>query len=261
MKKKKFFALFVAALSCAFTVLMSSCSNATKYFGEFSYYGKFLTDYAVGKSISATAAKSLVARKSGVQSSGASTYSAVTDIVGDETAPSPSDEEINNVLNTFASVEITATYYDEKGNKQTKLYTHEGTSLKSALKENEFSPSNQICAKYIFINMEILDYMESMNARCQESSDRGTIPFNDIYTYWNDKNGNLVVKTADYAEIPSSISGGIGCNFRQDIEIVYDADNKVTKWQTSLGILIAGPDGTIKQGYILELDFDWKLKN
>ncbi len=195
MKKKKFFALFVAALSCAFTVLMSSCSNATKYFGEFSYYGKFLTDY------------------------------------------------------------------DEKGNKQTKLYTHEGTSLKSALKENEFSPSNQICAKYIFINMEILDYMESMNARFKESSDRGTIPFNDIYTYWNDKNGNLVVKTADYAEIPSSISGGIGCNFRQDIEIVYDADNKVTKWQTSLGILIAGPDGTIKQGYILELDFDWKLKN
>ncbi len=97
----------------------------------------------------------MVARKSGVQSSGASTYSAVTDIVGDETAPSPSDEEINNILNTFASVEITATYYDEKGNKQTKLYTHEGTSLKSALKENEFSPSNQICAKYIFINMEI----------------------------------------------------------------------------------------------------------
>ena len=261
MKKKRFFALFVAALSCVFTILMASCSNVKKYFGEFSYYGKFLTDYAVGGSISATAAKSLIARKSVAQSTAVSPYSTVTDIVGGETAPAPSDEEVNSLLNTYASCEVTATYYDEKGNKQTKLYTHEGTSLKSALKSNEFSPSNQICAKYIVINSDILDYMEAMNARFKESSDRGTIPFNDIYTYWHDKNGNLIVKTADYAEIPSSISGGIGCNFRQDIEIVYDADNKVTKWQTSLGILIAGPDGTIKQGYILELDFDWKLKN
>ena len=261
MKKRRLFTLFIAALSCVFTIFMASCSTVTKFFGEFGYYGKFLTEYAVGNNINLNAAKSLVARKSSAESSTASTFSTVTDIVGEETAPAPSDEEINSILNTYAACEITATYYDEKGNKQTELYTHTGFGLKSILKDNEFSPSSQIRAKYLLINLDILDYMDAMNARFKESPDKGTIPFNDIYTYWRDKNGNLVVKMSDYAEIPSSISGGIGSNFRQDIEIVYDTDNKVTKWQTSLGILIAGPEGTIKQGYILELDFDWQLKN
>ena len=258
MKKKRFLTLFIAALSCVFTIFMASCSNVKKYFGEFGYCGKYLTDYAVG-SISAIDARGLILRKT-AKSNYASPYSTVTDIIGEETAPSPSDEEINSVLNTYASCEITATYYDEKGNKQTHLFTETGIDLKADLKDNVFTPSNRIRAKYLLINLEILDYMEAMNARFNESTDKSTIPFNDIYTYGYDKNSNLVVKMSDYSEIPSSVSGGIGCNFRQDIEIVYDAENKVTKWQTSLGIIIAGQEGTIKQGYILELDFDWKLK-
>lgn len=258
--KKRFLTILLAAASCTVTVFLASCSPATEYFGEFSYYGKHLTEYAVGNKLSASEAKSIITKSSAAESNDVAPYSAVTDIVGNDGAPSPSESTINSILSVYSQCELTATYYDASGEKKNTSFILTGANLQDALTKNEVTPFNQIIAKYLVMDSTVLDYMEEMNAKFQASENSITVPFKDIYTYWKDKNGNLVVKTADYAEIPSSISGGIGCNFRQDIEIIYDADHKITKWQTSLGIQIVTPEGTVKQGYIFELDFDWEIR-
>jgi hypothetical protein len=42
--------------------------------------------------------------------------------------------------------------------------------------------------------------------------------------------------------------------------MVYDEEGKLVKWQSSLGVYTATPSGTMKQGYILEMDFNWVVK-
>lgn len=58
-----------------------------------------------------------------------------------------------------------------------------------------------------------------------------------------------------------SLRGGISASFRQDTEIMYDDDNKINKWQTSLGLIYSTPQGKTEQGYILEVEFEWQIKS
>jgi len=37
----------------------------------------------------------------------------------------------------------------------------------------------------------------------------------------------LIIQIRDYAEIVSSVGGGIGCFYRQDIEIINDNEGKM----------------------------------
>ena len=67
----------------------------------------------------------------------------------------------------------------------------------------------------------------------------------------------MIIQSRDFAEIASSVGGGVGCSYRQDTEIVYDAEGKMVLWQTSLGISSSAPQGTMRQGYILEMSVEW----
>lgn len=58
----------------------------------------------------------------------------------------------------------------------------------------------------------------------------------------------------------TSVGGRIGCSYRHNSEILYDYENKISKWQTSFGVYSSTPRGTMKQGYILEIEYNWIVK-
>ena len=156
---------------------------------------------------------------------------------------------------------ITTKYYVESSDAmQNKEDTLIGTDFKNMLENNQFVPFNQLVAKNVIIFDELIEYMEEQNKLFASSSAALIAPFRSIFSYHTDKAGNLVVQTRDFAEIPSSVGGGIGCSYRQDTEIVYDSEGKMTLWQTSLGLYSSSPQGTMQDGYILEMQVNWTEK-
>jgi hypothetical protein len=85
-------------------------------------------------------------------------------------------------------------------------------------------------------------------------------PFDRPYTYHESETGDLIVQTHHFAELPSSVNGGIGATFRQDCELVFDPEGKITLWQSSLGLYTSTPTGTALEGYIFAASFAWTEK-
>lgn len=263
---KKLIAGIALTLAAATPVLtLCSCKNNTenkpKTFGEFSYNGKYLTEYAA-KEITANEAKAIINKKAAYASTSsfvvecdyiADTYNVSEDIIN---APKPSESLVTSVVQSYGKLTTTTKYYVPEGNEaKEKVDELTGAEFKLHLQKNEITPFNQLVAKNLLMFDELIDFMEQENENFKNSST--VAPFRNIFTYHTDGNDNLIIQTRDFAEIASSVGGGIGCNYRQDTEIVYDSELKISKWQTSLGVTLATPNGTVKQGYILEVDFDW----
>jgi hypothetical protein len=134
-----------------------------------------------------------------------------------------------------------------------------GTDFKNMILDNQFIPFSQLVAKGIVIFDDLVDYMEVRNALFVEEQNH-VAPFRNIFTYHTDVLGNMVIRTNDFREIPSSVGGGVGCAYLQNVEILYDEECKISKWQTSLGVYTATPEGTLQQGYIVEVEFKWNIK-
>lgn len=247
----------------------SGCNknNENVPFGMFSYNGKHLTAYAT-KEISAEEAKTITQEQS-------------RPIIGFSTnvkkekpidlfsvnpsspinTPLPSTALVDSVITEYASVEVHTKYYVTGIEEpQTKTDFLQGTDFKNIIEINQFTPFSQLVAKGVIIFDELIDYMEEQNEIFANSDDVKIAPFKTIFSYHTDKSGNIVIQTRDFSEIPSSVGGGIGCSYRQDTEIVYDKENKLSKWQTSLGVYSATPKGTLMQGYILEVELIWNKK-
>jgi hypothetical protein len=280
MKKKvmALVAVSVAILQCG--CLFSGCFKKTNEapeetevetfgtFGEFGYHGLYLTNYAT-KDISATAAKKIISTNTSHNL--ASAYATTTSYTSAGVTPSPSSSLVTYILSDYEMVTVTTKYYDESyvddssgeiqyGKVITRTDELKGTNLKNILQENTYVPYSQLVAKNILIFDELIDFMEEENKNFQQSEDSATYPFKTIFSYHTNSTGNVILQTRDYVEIASSVGGGIGCSYRQDTEMVYDAQNKLVKWQTSLGVYSTAPYGVTKQGYMLEIDFNWKLK-
>lgn len=250
---------------CCFSTGCKKDNEKTTTFGEFSYEGKYLTSYAENE-ISANEAKNLIQNKTSaiscsvIKNDNAYSLLSVNPSEPMDT-PLPSKNLVDSVITKYASIEILTKYYvSEQENQQQKRDFLQGTDLKSVIEENKFTSFSQLVAKGVIIFDELIDYMEEQNRLFKESDISKIAPFQTIFSYHTDYLGNIVIQTRDFAEIPSSVGGGIGCNFRQDTEIVYDNENKLTKWQTSLGVYSATPTGTLKQGYILEVEVIWNQK-
>lgn len=265
MKKLSVKILVVACVVCMVVCacLLTACKKNTKYFGEFGYKGNRLKEYAT-RAITASEAKEIIpdtiSASAQAQSKVVFTSSTMGDLVQIESKPSA--EMVDAVIKKYASCTITTKYYVEGKEKlQTKEDTLRGTDLKNMLADNQFQPFNQLTAKCVLVYDDLIDYMEGCNEQFKASPEASIAPFIDIFTYHADSDGNLIVQTHDFAEIPASVGGGIGCSYRQDTEIVYDAEGKMTLWQTSLGVYTATPEGTMKDGYILEMNVEWTEKN
>ncbi len=240
--------------------------NKGERFGEFSYNGKYLTRYARNE-ISASEAKSLIRNKTKLVSHSVTEYDYTYSLLGVNTidpkdTPAPPKSLVDSVLTEYGGLDVVTKYYIEQEEElQKKNDLLQGTDLKYVIEENKFAPFSQLVAKGIVIFEELIDYMEEQNELFRASEMAKIAPFQNIFAYYTDRAGNIIIHTHNFAEIPSSVGGGIGCNFRQDVEIVYDSENKICKWQTSLGIYTATPKGTMKQGYISEIEFDWLVKD
>ena len=275
MKKKLIMFLLVAVVSI--TSVFTGCFSDNT-FGEFGYNGVYLQAFAV-KEISAEEAKTVLsnygtglslAANSAINNPELAAKSidskAVSGLTDDDIYSIVDENEVaakvQSILNSYSGCEITTYYYVEnESDKQSKTDILQGTDFKNMLESNEFTSFSQLIAKYLIAYPTLIDYMEEKNKQFKESGQSNIAPFNNIFTYHNDADGNLVIQTSDYAEIAASVGGGIGCNFRQDAEILYDSEFKISKWHTSLGIWSATPQGTMKQGYILEVEFNWIPKN
>ena len=234
--------------------------NVIKQFGEFDSYGETLKQYAI-EEISADEAKALLIANAAENSQNLGT---AIPGVREGDLPLPSDELVNYFMSNYSDCTATTTYYIKKGKKGKEVDKEDflqGTDFKAMISENTFIPFNQLVAKMIVAFPELIDYMEAQNRTFEMSDTYDVAPFKTCFSYHKDKDGNLVIQCRDFSEIPSSESGGVACSYRQDTEIVFDSFNKISNWQTSLGVYTASPQSTIKQGYILKVDFNWHKKH
>ena len=262
MKKVKIISLLLA-LAMAFSLCACSSEETTEQkesvqFGTFGYNGAVLTDYAVS-AITAEKAKEILPLSNNKEMEEVASTMSLRNVIGSSTEDSVlPNEVVRSILTNYAGCYITTKYYLETSEDiQTKTDKLVGTDFKSFLIENQFTPFNQLIAKNVVAYDELIDYMEEENARFQ-NSDVGLIaPFKTIFSYHTGEDGNLIIQSRDFAEIASSVGGGVGCSYRQDTEIVYDMEGKMVLWQTSLGISTSAPQGTMRQGYILEMHVEW----
>lgn len=217
--------------------------EAKKTFGDFGYNGIFLKEYAT-KQITVNEAKQLVSSPS-----------------NSVKRNSKSEDNVNAVLSQYSSLITIVKYYvSDKEEQQVRKDIYQGTDFKYLLSTNHYEPFGQMSVKYIFVDDELLDEMEKKNEEFKESSQYLVSPFNDPYTYHADKDNNLVIQTHSFAELPASTGGGIGSTFREDCELVFDTEGKISFWQSSLGLYTSTPTGTVREGYIFEVEFQWVEK-
>ncbi len=254
--KKKLITLGLVLIMIMQVLLLASCGKPEQ-FGKFGYKGHFLTAFAK-KEISATDAKNIIGEDYSID---ADTVVLLSDMSGfGDDQPAPSDEFVTSLMAKYASVEVTTKWYNTDNDKQlTKTDLVMGTDFRSIISTNQFTPFTQLVAKGIVVFDELIDYMEMRNQKFIEDTEYN-VPFKNIFTYHTDPMGNIVIRTNDFREIPSSVGGGVGCSYLQNVEILYDEECKISKWQTSLGVYTGAPEGTLQQGYIVEVEFKWNLK-
>lgn len=253
------------ALSVVFAIMLvclslAGCNGTGDTFGSFSYNGNYLTAFAKS-SITATEAKTMITNNTTFSARGNGGASAFSmNPAQPEKYPAIELSKVDELITRFAKLDVTTLYYGEDQIQHQRIDILQGTDFKNMLIANEHVPFSQLLVKGIIMMPEIIDYMEKCNQIFKVSEEAKIAPFTDIFTYHVDKDGHLVIRTRDFAEIPSSIGGGVGCSYLQETEILYDGENKMQKWQTSLGVFSSTPNGTLRQGYILEISLDWVLK-
>ena len=221
----------------------TNVASARLNFGDFSYHGIFLKEYAT-KQITVDQAKQLV------------------DITPNMRKTSRAlSNNVQTVLTKYASMNTIVKYYiSDREEQQVRKDIYQGTDFKSLLESNHYEPFGQMSVKFLFVDDDLLDDMEVQNNEFKESESHIISPFNDPYTYHTDENNKLILQTHNFAELPSSTGGGIGSTFRQDCELLFDEEGKITHWQSSLGLYTSTPSGTVREGYIFEVEFEWVSK-
>ena len=267
--KKVILIVLAIALILSTVICCAACSKeaAEKAFGEFSYNGKYLKDYAkeaIDAKIAIEITQNFNLSAPAAAEANLSSAPLMGMSVNETPLESNSQEQLDQaqlILKKYAGCTVKTYYYvEDEEEKQVKTDFITGSDFKYTLEENKFVAFNQLVAKNLIVFEALINQMEERNAAFHDDPENAKVPFKDIYTYHKDASGNLVIQTHNFAEIPASIAGGIGCSYRQDSEIVYDSEGKVVIWQTSLGIYSAAPAGTMKQGYILSMSFDWTEK-
>lgn len=243
--------LTLTATLCLLTGCNPNKNINTRQFGDFSYNGIFLTEYAT-KQIAVDEAKSLI---------GFETKTAKLSSTKSLSKKDIEDETITDILTKYSAMVATTSYYVTDSEKeQVRNDSYQGTDSLSLLEANHYEPFGQMNVKYIYVNDGLLDSMEEANTEFINNKENLVSPFNAPYTYHTSESNELIVQTHSFAELPASVNGGIGSTFREDCEILFDEEGKITFWQSSLGLYTSTPTGTIKQGYIFSVSFEWITK-
>ncbi len=270
MKNTRTILIIITLLICLFGLFGCKKKNTSngderKQFGKFGYNSHILIDQAVAD-INSSQAKSIAENNyrnaktnvSNASFNGSLERLSVSTFDVDSTTP---DDLVDAIMTKYAKCTITTTYCETgKDDLQKKEDLLQGTDFKNMVQKNTFASYSQLLAKNLIVFPNLIDEMEKANEEFKKSDVSKISPFKNIFTYHKDNSDNLIIQIHDFAEIPSSVGGGIGCSYLQDTEIVYDSEGKIVTWMTSLGLYSATPTGTIQQGYILYMNFDWALK-
>lgn len=239
------FGVILALTSCGY----NSAYHPAKQFGEFTINGYALTEYA-DEEVDITTARAMLSDASVRSRARYGLYNSNT----------PSDQAAE-ILGGYSGLSATTTYFVEGDEKEhNKVDIFRGTDFQSMLITNLFEPHSQMVVQGICANNELLDWMEDQNASFQDNPDHVVAPFKKPYTFHAGVGSGLIVQSHAFAELPASVNGGIGATFRQDCEYVFDYEGKISIWQSSLGIMTASPSGTLKQGMIFQVSFEWIAK-
>ena len=243
---------YVGALLCAgaLTGCNQNAEAMGNSFGNFGHNGVFLTEYAT-KQITVDEAKQLVDI----------IPASLTRRSLNDTEREINNDNIHTVLAKYAFLTTTVKYYiSDREEQQVRQDIYQGTDFKYLLENNHYEPFGQMSVKYLFVDDVLLDDMERQNAEYVATDSHLTTPFNEPYTYHTNEENKLIVQTHSFAELPASTCGGIGSTFRQDCELIFDEEGKIMFWQSSLGLYTSTPTGTVKEGYVFEVSFDWTSK-
>lgn len=229
--------LLCALLLVACCLTMSGCSDKSEKFGLFSHDGYSLTTLKKND-LSYEQARSIVAKNS-VSKRGLTT------------------DQVEELTSTYNSLTIYVTYWDSNTDKvdvQTKIIN--GRDLTDMFTANEISISSGVLVKNIFMSDPLLNELEEKN-----SGFTNTIYFNSLYSYHEDADERLVIRSNDFQEITTDVTGGISAAFIQENEVLYDNNNLITKFQSSFGMQFNTLGSTQLHGTVLEVDFEWQLKS
>lgn len=251
MKKKSLFAVVMLIVMVLVSVLSGCSGNGN--FGSFCQNGRYLKEIAK-KSISYSQAIEKVrgSRAKAMSYADAEEMASIDEENGIHPLP---EGMVDSLVRKYSEVQIKVKYYNEKN----KLTTTTDPSIQASrleyhLKNNFLETSIGLRISNIIMLNDTLNDMEKANAAF---SDRNAY-FTHPYTYHTDRKKNLVIQMHAYMEMSSlGLNGGIDCNVRQDTEVQYDSENKITKWQTSLGVWLASVNGIVREGYIYEVEFEW----
>lgn len=278
MKKIAKICMAVASFATAACMAISCAADKLEpvgnMFGQFAYGVHALTQMAKD-TITAAQARKLVGNnqlklvasaKSGIATSADGEEAPIAPApTEDEQNPTPTEndgikpcaEMVQALQSKYGGVNVTTKYYVEGSDEQkVKFDEVRGNDYVDLVTGNRFTPFNQLTARHLYVYEELIDFMNGEN----DNFDSNAAPFKAPFTYHLDAKENFIIQTHYFTGISSSVSGGISCYYQQDTEILYDAQNKISRWQSSLGVILSTPDGTVHQGYILEMQFDWVEK-
>ena len=251
MNSKQFFPLVLALIGGA----SASCGGFNldkpapeRRFGVFGHSGIYLPEYAIAE-VTLPEAKYLI---EAAHDTPKAQHRAKVTI---------ENETVKTILSKYACLTVSVNYYiSGTEEKQVREDLYQGTDFLALLDSNSYAPFGQMNVKYVYVDEWLLDNLEEENAKFHEDLTNLVSPFDRPYTYHRSEADALILQTHHFAELPSSVNGGIGATFRQDCELVFDTEGKITLWQSSLGLYTSTPTGTALEGYIFEVSFAWMAK-
>ena len=175
----------IKTISLLLLLGLVACNKVEKAsFGEFSYRGIFLTEYAT-KQINVDEAKKLV---------DVSSYSNKPMAKRANNDYKEDADDINTVLKRYGSLLTTVKYYVSEENKQqVRQDLYQGTDYKNLLESNYYEPFGQMSVRYLFVNDGLLDEMEARNVEFDQESGYLVNPFNQPYTYHTNEDKQLII--------------------------------------------------------------------
>lgn len=238
---KKIFLGFLL-LICALP--LTGCTKG-ETFGMFTHNGYSLTTFK-NKDISFTEAEAIVAKNSVSASS-----------INETMVTGLDAETVSKLTTKYSEVKIYVTHWDSTTDKsETREHIKNGQDLTKILTANQVEISSGILIKNIFLTNEILKDLEDLN----NNYDTTNAPFKSLYSYHKDQDDQFVLRSNDFSEITSDITGGISAKFIQENECLYNTENLITNFQSSFGMQFETLGGTQLHGTVLEVEFVWGLK-
>lgn len=142
----------ICILTVALLLSLTSCNKneeakENNKFGDFSYNGIFLNEYAK-KAITLEEAKNLIYIEPFNEIKNVN--KAISSFTTEE------NSTVNDILQKYGNLIVTVKYYvDQCEEQQVRKDFYQGTDFKNLLFENHYSPFSQINIKYLFVDSKI----------------------------------------------------------------------------------------------------------